>query len=146
MTIRPATVGDLDAIVAMGEAFLASDDYAGRLAIVPAAMRAFVERVVTGALDHAVVFVADTDGAVVGMLGAAIAAHPYSGEVIGSELFWWMQPEARGGGVRLMQMAERWAAERGARRFQMIAPNDRVARFYVRCGYHPVEAMYERSL
>lgn len=110
-----------------------------------------LQRLVEFLLDHGGVFVAQVDGGdVVGMIGASVIVHPIAGELVGSEVAWWMEPEHRGGsaGVRLLEAAERWAGAMGAVRFQMIAPagDERVREFYRRRGYMEVETVFQREL
>jgi GNAT superfamily N-acetyltransferase len=62
------------------------------------------------------------------------------------EVVWWVEPEARGDGVRLLRAAEDWAIEQGIGKMQMVAPNERVGALYERMGYLPVETSYQRTL
>jgi GNAT superfamily N-acetyltransferase len=146
MTIRAATANDLDRCVSMARHFLTQTEYRGRLGVDAKAIRRFGERVVSGELPDSVILLVERDGLVVGMFGAMVAPHPFSGELTGGDLFWWVEPKHRGYGVRLLAAAEAWAKERGAVRFQMVAPNDRVADFYLNRGYTKLEATYQRSL
>ena len=43
------------------------------------------------------------------MIGLLLFENPITGEPTVSELFWWVEPEARGSGVRLLKRAEQWA-------------------------------------
>lgn len=143
--IRPATENDVPTLVAMGEQFIASTEYAAHIDIVPAEMAALLTRLVT--TDGATVLVAEYDGRVVGMLGLTSFDHPMSGVPVVGELFWWVMPEVRGTlGLSLLRRGESWARERGARVMQMVAPNDRVAAAYRALGYVAVETSYQRSL
>jgi GNAT superfamily N-acetyltransferase len=149
--IREATLADVPRIVAMGTRFIQETAYADRIGVHPEQMTAFVTRLITsdtpGMLASAI-FVLEREGAVVGMIGLAVLPHFMSGEVIGSEMFWWVEPDARKGigGVRLLKRAESWAKDHGAVRMHMIAPNAAVAKFYEAVGYHALEVAYERSL
>jgi GNAT superfamily N-acetyltransferase len=62
------------------------------------------------------------------------------------EVFWWVEPEHRGEGVKLLREAEKRAKHAGAQTMQMIAPTDKVAGLYQRFGYEFVEAAYQKSL
>lgn len=81
-----------------------------------------------------------------GMIGVLTFRHPVSGEIVASEMFWWVEPEIRGMGVRLLRAAEEWATMAGAKRMMMIAPDDRVGDFYGRVGYDKVETTWMRRL
>jgi GNAT superfamily N-acetyltransferase len=128
----------------MGQRFLANSEYAGRLSANPEQMRSLVTQMISA--ETAAVFVAERAGALIGMIGLLRFTHPLSAECFVSELFWWVEPEYRGAGVRLLRRGERWAVEIGAVKVQMIAPNPLVGRLYERCGYVRVEAIYQRTV
>ena len=145
MTIRPATVEDVDSILGMAADFIGSTPYAAQLAERPALLRGFVDRLVAN--DAGQILIATRGPVAVGMIALWLFEHPYSGEATASELVWWVNPSERGSlGVRLLKRAEQWARDRGAAVLQMIAPNDRVAAFYTACGYGFVESSYARRL
>lgn len=147
MRIRAATADDLDVMVRMAARFLTETEYVGRLAVNEAQIRRFGERCLGGTLGgDSAILVAEEGGAVIGMIGLLVSEHPFSGERVAGELFWWVEPERRGHGARLMRAGERWAAAHRATRIQMIAPNDRVATLYARRGYARLETTFQRSL
>lgn len=142
--IRRATLADMPRLIEMGQRFASSSEYAGRVEVDP-------ERVaysVAGMLDNpmAVVLVSGSDATITGMLLAVLYEHPFSGKLTGSELAWWVEPEARGDGIRLLRAVETWAKDAGATRMQMVAPNERVAALYERLGYSALETAFQRSL
>ena len=67
------------------------------------------------------------------------------------ELFWWLNPEARGGGAgeKLFQNVQDWAKETGASAVFMIALDDnrvdKMDKFYKRAGFHPMERTYMKG-
>lgn len=142
--IRPADVTDLPAVVALGQRFLAEAEYRGVIAENPAQMEALALRLITG--DDATVLLVEHDGEPVGMIGLLFYPHLISAEPLAGELFWWVNPERRRDGVRLLRAAETWARDRGAMFMQMVAPNGRVGQFYEALGYVKVETMYQRTL
>ena len=143
--IRAATADDLDAIVTMAQAFLRETPYGTQIGTNPDRLRVFAWDLLQK--DDAAIAVAESDGAVVGMIALWCFLHPFSGERIAAELVWWVNPETRGSaGVRLLKWAEAWAKDQGAVALQMIAPTDRVANFYERCGFVKIEVAYQRSL
>lgn len=143
MTIREAVADDIDVLVTMSARFLTLV-YAGKIPVHADVLRAVSLRLMTS--PDAVVYVAEHDGAVIGMMGLMRYRHPMSGEATVSEVAWWMNPDARGAGVRLFRAGEQWAKACGASLIQMIAPSPEVERFYVRAGYEPVERIYQRRL
>lgn len=142
--VREATLADVPRIVAMGRRFITETGYAARIPVNPTQMQAFVERLIDG--EFATVFVADEGGDVIGMIGAFTYQHPISDEFLASEVFWWVEPERRGSGLRLLRAAERWARAKGAVKLQMIAPTPEVERIYAALGYDKVETTYAREL
>jgi GNAT superfamily N-acetyltransferase len=108
-----------------------------------------LERLIDFLLERGAVFVAQAGEVVVGMLAVSVAPHPMSADLVASEIAWWIEPERRGGSaaIRLLEAAEEWAADEGARSFQMIAPaGSTLGRFYARRGYEQVETVYQRAL
>jgi GNAT superfamily N-acetyltransferase len=131
-------------LLEMGLRFIAETAYAELVTANPARMQAVVEQVI--ASPDGVVLVSDPASRLTGMIGVLVYDHPYSGERTGFDLFWWVEPEARGHGVRLMRAAEAWARDRGATRMQMVAPTARVGLLYQRLGYHAIETAFQRRL
>lgn len=146
MVFRLATLADVPAIVLMGLRFIQETSYRDQIAQNPAAMAAIVTRLVD--TDIGDVCVVEKDGALVGMLGMFVWQHPISDERIASEMFWWVEPEHRGGraGMQMLRWAEDWAAAQHAQRVLMIAPTDAVAHVYERRRYTKVETTYTRAL
>jgi GNAT superfamily N-acetyltransferase len=144
MTIRRATVEDIEAIVAMGLRFQATTGYAAHLRATPDTLRDLSVTVLQSA--DAACWLAERDGVVVGMIAAGLYTQPMSGERIGSEICWWMDEQARGGrtALRLIRAAEEWARGAGAVAFQMMAPTPAVGHFYEVLDYEPIETHYMR--
>lgn len=144
VSIRRATREDLDRIVAMGQRFL-SDIYAHLLEPPdPVRLRATAAWLLED--DQRATFVSEVQGVLTGMLGIFLHPHPFTGATTASEMFWWVEPEQRGHGVRLYRAAVRWAKDAGATLLQMVAPGPDVARFYEAIGMSKVETSYQRRL
>lgn len=145
-TIREATVADLPAVLAMFRTFVQSQAYREYIGDNPEKSAAFLTFLMTSA--DATIFVSEKAGAIIGMLGLMVYDHPMSGERVGSETFWWLNPEHRGYGGWLLRRGERWAKARGVKRLQMMAPagNTRVALTYERLGYARVEVIFQKDL
>lgn len=142
--IRQANVGDLERILEMGVRFITETSYAKFLLPSPEAISQSVVNLMTN--PAAVILLSGSDATVTGMIGMLSFEHPFSGEKVASETFWWVDPESRGDGIRLLVAAEKWAKDLGATKVQMVAPNERVGEIYSRLGYSPVETMYQRTL
>jgi len=142
--IREAVAADIPRLVEMGRRFIRESSYRGRIAINGNALKRLMVRLIE--TPASAVFVSELDGRVIGMVGVHLYGHPMSEELVAGEAFWWVEPEARGGGLKLLRRAESWAKNMGAVHMQVIAPNDRVARAYKARGYDKLEEHYQRSL
>lgn len=142
--IREAATDDVDRLVAMGRRFRDDTVYASRVRENVEQMAALTHRLIAD--ENGLLLVVERAGTVVGMIGALLFPHHMSGDLTAGELFFWMEPEHRGYGVRLLVRAERWARERGATTMQMIAPSEEVGILYRRLGYSPLEVAYEKRL
>lgn len=142
--IRVATAADIPRLIEMGTHFMAETSYGKRLGNNPDQMATIGAQLIEN--EQGVLFVAEQDGELVGMIGALCFAHHISGERVAAEVFWWVEPSFRGCGVRLMKRAEQWAKAAGAVRFQMVSPSPEVGALYERMGYEPIEVAYERAL
>lgn len=144
--IRRATLADVDAIVAMGICFQATTTYAQHLRTTPETLTQLAVSIIGN--PEAVIFLAETDAGIVGMIAATLYTHIMSGERIGTEICWWMNPDARGGRTawRLVRAAEQWAIDGGAVVFQMMAPTEKVGRFYETLDYELIERHYMKRV
>lgn len=145
MTIREATAEDVPDLVEMGLRFRAHV-YRDTLAENRERLEALALEMVS--TPDRVVFVAEEDRTqrLCGMLGIVVFGHPMSGERQATEVFWWVEPEYRGVGIRLLRVGERWAQMRGAVTMQMVAPSESagVGRLYERLGYREIERAFQR--
>lgn len=140
--IRAAVEADIPRMVEMGLRFHRESSYKETLAANPEQMRTLCVQLLSG---HGLL-VSERDGELVGMIGFFISPHFISGESAATECFWWVEPEYRGEGIRLMREAEKFARSSGATKMMMIAPTDQVANVYERLGYDFVEYAYQKSL
>lgn len=105
-----------------------------------------VRELMTGLVANGGVLVSEEGGLVVGMFGFGVFPHFMSGENMGVEIFWWMEPEHRGGGTKLLKAAEDKLRNEGVEKLQMIAPDERVGKLYSRLGYQFVESTFQKAL
>lgn len=144
MTVRPATRADVPDIVDLGERFMRESPYGAYMQPDRAAMVRLAHLLI--ASDDGVLLVDDAGGVPTGMLGMLASLHPYSGVPVMTEMFWYVSPESRGSGVRLLRAAEKWGTDKGIALAMMTAPDDRVSNFLTRIGYTPVEANFIKDL
>ena len=142
--IRAATPDDIDQIAVLGERFITESHYGRLIGLNPKALRSVAEMLIRE--DHGLLLVDEFYGELAGMIGMIATIHPTSWEPVASELFWYVPPEVRGGGIKLLFAAERWARENGMKRCIMIAPNERVSSLYIRLGYDELETQFIKQL
>ena len=88
-----------------------------------------------------------------GMAGVIVYPNYFNrSRLVAQEMFWWVDPEARGlgAGRELLTTIEAWAKDRGADALTMIALDDvdgeRVAQMYKAAGYKPLERNFLKVL
>jgi GNAT superfamily N-acetyltransferase len=146
MIIRKATMGDLEAMVAMvGSLFSLEPDFAAD----PAKQRRGLEAILGS--DAAAAFVAEADaGRAVGMVTVQLAISTAEGGPSGllEDLFVEEEHRRRGVAAGLVGAVEAWCAERGATRVQLLADrgNERALRFYDAAGYLPTRMVARRRM
>lgn len=140
--IRLACESDVPRLVEMGLRFRRETGYCQHLAESAGNMAQTATRLI----ESGGVLVSERAGQIVGMIGIFLFPHFLSGEMTAGEVFWWVEPEHRGEGIKLLREAEKQARERGAVKLQMIAPTAKVAALYERLGYEFVESAYQRTL
>lgn len=152
MKLRVATAEDKPAIVRMGLEFFKASPYA---AILPGTneegFARLVEFVITPSPTMLALLAVDDVDQPIGMLGMHVSPHPLNGQPYAEELVWWVEPGHRGArlaGPLLLEAAETWAREAGAKLVKMIAPVDRkrVGWFYERVGYREIETAFVKVL
>src|SRR3954466_1780011 len=114
--IRLATLEDLPRLVEMGKRFRANSNYKD---FIPENSAKMIETA-TKLIELGTVYVSEQDGKLDGMIGFLLFDHPLSGEKTASEIFWWVEPEARGTGLKLLNTMKRAAKASGAVKMQMI--------------------------
>ncbi len=144
MTIREAVIADVPRIVEMGQTFLAASPYRAFMEENPAQFAALATQCIED--PEGVVFLAEMGEMVVGMIVLVLFVHPLSAQRTAGELCWWVEPAARGAGLRLLTAAEAWALGHGAGHLQMVAPTPQVAKIYERFGYQLAEIAYVKAL
>lgn len=142
LMIREALESDIPRMVEMGRRFREESSYNEHLTDNPAKMAALGKILI----EKNSLLVSERAGEIVGMLGFVIHSHFISGDVMAMEVFWWVEPDHRGEGVKLLHEMKNRARAAGAKFYQMIAPNEKVAEFYKAIGCLWVESTYQGTL
>lgn len=92
------------------------------------------------------IFVLEKCGKLIGSLGFIKAPDVLNGRLTFIEMFWFVDPESRGDGLKLFRHFEKYAKECGAKQIAMIHLSDsypeKLKRLYLRSGYKLVENHY----
>lgn len=136
MTIRPARLEDIPAIVAMGAQFHARWGHA--MGYDPDAVTALITGLINS--DQGAAFLTDS-----GMIGGALSPAYCDPEwVMAVELFWWAERD----GLALLRAFEEWAAASGAKEVRMttLAALPRAASIMQRRGYVASEISHSKVI
>lgn len=89
-------------------------------------------------------------GDITGALGAVLCPSLTSGKLMAVESFWFVIPQYRGHGIRLLDAFEKWGESRGATMLCMIHLSnlqpDALKSLYERRGYREIEVNYLKEL
>lgn len=142
--IRDAVYEDVPDLVDLGIRFISEGKYRDKIATNPEALAQMMFSLIEN--PYGLLLVLEKDGRLIGMFGAIATLSPYSGEPVAMELFWYVAPESRGGGVRLLRRAEQWAREVGAKKMIGVSHTKKVGKFLKRYGYLPMEEHFLKVL
>jgi GNAT superfamily N-acetyltransferase len=145
-TIRFCTPEDLPVVADIGKLFFEEGKLPGKL-IPDVFVRTWTSFLASGTGG---ILLLENDGLPIGMLGFLKYPDINDGETVMSETFWYVKPDQRGGGIRLLRKFEETAREQGAKRVMMahlksLMPEE-LAHLYVRRGYQPTETNYLKVL
>jgi GNAT superfamily N-acetyltransferase len=140
MIVRPAHEGDVSALARlMGELGYPTSDaqMTARFAVI-------------AARDDIATFVAELDGAVVGMISVSVSPSLYRADMAGAITALVVLPEARGHGTApaLMAAGEQWLREHGCEKVSVQPSSSRTGahRFYEKLGYANTGIRFTKSL
>ena len=90
------------------------------------------------------------EGQLSGALGAIVAPDLNDGELCATECFWFIDPDKRGNGVKLLLNFVKYAKEIGCVRVNMVhlfnEHADKLQKLYEKLGFSPVEKHYIKTL
>lgn len=148
MTIRPATLADLPALLRMSASFVeAYNAQTGAgLAMNQASVLATLEHLIVS--DGYALVAVNPEQRCVGMLLATIYSHPVTGELTASELALWIDPPARGRVLwrLLLRAYVAWATGAGATVIQMAALDKRAGLLFEKEQFRATETTYQRRV
>lgn len=145
-TIREAFDADRPRLIEMGARFARESMY-GQL--FPGITLAVIEALVDACRTQGVVYVAEVDKQVVGMIAGMPVVAALTGELMVDEIVWWVDPEQRAGrvGPMLLKALEAWTYKIDAVVLKMVAPaGSQVGQYLGRHGYTAVEVAYMKRM
>jgi len=137
LTVRHATLTDVDALLRLVREFITTTPYARFLRVHEPALRPFVG------------FLVERGPFFVAVQGGAAGEEPIGGTKMLDELAWWVDPSYRNArtGPKLLGAFEDWALEHGVDALTMKEPKDSgVGVFYKHNGFEPVETVWFKRL
>lgn len=147
MTIRKATLDDMPQLLAMGEQFAQYAPFDVEYS--PEGTAAFLAAL----MESGLVMVAEQDDRITGAIVGALAPMWYSpGNLIASELAWWVDSEHRGSraAIQLIKAFEAWAKDSGARIITMsdlrIGEDYPAGPLFERLGYRVSERAHTKEI
>lgn len=97
-----------------------------------------------------VMFYMEKDGEITGGIGGICAPDLHHPRVIAVETFWFVLPEHRGGGIKLLERFELWAKDKKCDLVALIHLSDSypdiLEKIYLRRGYSLVEKHYLKEV
>ena len=100
--------------------------------------------------DMGVIFVSRKNGEITGTLGGCKYPDVNSGELIATEFFWFVNPESRGEGLKLLKTFEKWAHDEDCKKVIMVhlsdSMPDKIKHIYERFGYKAAETHYIKEV
>lgn len=83
---------------------------------------------------------------IIGAIAGVLSPNMFTGDMMAIECFWFVFPEHRGHGIRLLKAYEYWAASRDVKLVCMVhlkgLQPESLKALYERMGYHEIETNY----
>ncbi len=142
--IRSATYSDVPGVLGMVKDLHASTGVA--MSVDDAATSQTLNHLVSS--DDGLLLVVEADGHLAGFMAATVGFAPVSFDLVGMELGWWSSPAAKGAGLRLLILYERWAKSKGCRLVRMSTPphNERAAQILEKRGFFVSELAWAKAI
>lgn len=145
-SIRFSYVGDLAGLAHIGQSFYTEAKLGARF-IPETFVKSWAAIIESGCGK---IILLETGGVPIGALGFLVHRDLYDGVLTASETFWYVLPEHRGDGPRLLKAFEEHAISIGAKRIIMgylehLMPKV-LSLYYQRLGFHPIEHTFMKEL
>lgn len=145
--IEELKITEIDSLTEIANNFFASSDFLNDfdMKVFKKNWSFFIEN------DVGVIFISkDKDNKPTGAIGGCMYPDPNNGELLATEFFWFVNPECRGSGIKLLKVFEKWAKEKGCKKVIMVHLSDsmpeKVSNIYIRFGYRKAETHYIKEV
>lgn len=91
-----------------------------------------------------IAIIKEDGGILLGMVGPSLVG-PF---IQCLEIAWWVEPESRGGSLKMLKMYEKWAEEHGAKLIEVKSMHKfpETEKIYERLGYEPLEKSWVKTI
>lgn len=142
MSIKIATIEDLDLVVSLAMKFAQASPYATYAT--EEDMRQLAKQIIEGPKENGIVLLYEDFGMIAGVARKFIYGYPYGA----TELAWWVDEDKRGtkAGVELLEAFEHWAKKVGCLYITMTSLDDQIGNYYEKKGYKLCERAYMKQI
>ena len=145
--IRPVEISELELAYTLGAKFYQEGNVPGQIK-----KDVFINTWTTFiSTKVGIVFGLFNDKDLIGMIGGIIFPDPNDGDLVATEMFWYVDKTQRGiGGIKLFELFKKWAILAKAKRLIMVhlveLMPEKLDRFYRKQGFLPTEISYIKEL
>lgn len=141
--IRTMTRDDKDAVLKLAKVFF--DERLNEIGMIYSAENA--SRHFDELFDKTFALVYEFDGEVVGMIAGVISAKIFCEGITAQEIVWFVHPDHRKAGVKLLKAFEKVAKDKGCEDITMVGiAEDASNKFYLRVGYKKLQVSYFKKV
>lgn len=142
MSIKIATIEDLDLVLEMGHKFLETTNYVSMSD--PSVVRNLAVSILSSPKNKAICLIHEDGGMIVGVINPFI----FGTQTIATEIAWWVEPSKRGLriGEELINTFEYWAIANGCKGITLVSLDDSLSKYYEKRGYSLYERAYKKEL
>lgn len=142
MSLKIATIEDLDLVVSMAVKFIEATEY--KNLYTEDKIRELASNLLQADKDKTIIFLYGD----VGFLAGVTSPFLFGDVKQASEVAWWVEPSARGkeAGKELIKVFEYWAHKVGCKVVTMVSLDEKVGKIYEKNGYKLYERAYLKEL
>lgn len=142
MSLRIASINDLDEVYGMAKKFIATTDY--KDIYEETALRNLCSAILSSDGSSSICIIHEGNGFIAGMVAPLI----FGNKRLATEIGWWVEPDKRKSNVgkELIEAFEYWAKTVQCDQIVMISLDDDLGKYYEKRGYHLHERAYMKAV